>query len=101
MRSNNCHGSLSYFFLTGNVTLVAYEELSGFEIAGDDKVFFPANAKIVDRNMVLVNSEEVAEPVAVRYAWRNWVEGTLFDVNLLPASSFRTDDWEEASRSPR
>jgi sialate O-acetylesterase len=36
--------------------------------------------------------------VAVRYAWRNWIMGTLFGANLLPASSFRTDDWDEATR---
>lgn len=76
----------------------AYDELAGFEIAGADKVFYPANAKIINRKEVMVKSDEVPHPVAVRYAWCNWVVGTLYDVNLLPASSFRTDNWEDATR---
>lgn len=73
--------------------LYAYDGLNGFEIAGEDRVFYPAEAKIDKRKTVIVSSKDVPEPVAVRYAWRNWVEGTLFDASLLPASSFRTDDW--------
>ena len=56
---------------------------------------------IIDRKDVLVESDKVPNPVAVRYAWRNWVVGTLYDTNLLPASSFRTDDWEEATLGER
>ncbi|MFW5944622.1 MAG: sialate O-acetylesterase, partial [Bacteroidota bacterium] len=78
--------------------LYAHDGLKGFEIAGEDKVFYPADAKIVNRSEVLVKSDEVPDPVAVRYAWRNWVVGTLYDTNLLPASSFRTDDWDDATR---
>jgi sialate O-acetylesterase len=78
--------------------MFAYEDPEGFEIAGEDRVFYPAKASIVDRKNVLVKSDRVTKPVAVRYAWRNWIEGTLFDTNLLPASSFRTDDWEDATR---
>ncbi|MBK3519369.1 sialate O-acetylesterase [Carboxylicivirga marina] len=76
----------------------AYEALSGFEIAGADKVFYPASAKIINRKDLIVKSNKVPKPVAVRYAWCNWVQGTLYDVNLLPASSFRTDSWEDATR---
>lgn len=79
--------------------LYAFKGLEGFEIAGADKVFYPANAKIVSGKNVLVQSDKVPEPVAVRYAWRNWVKGTLYDTNLLPASSFRTDDWTDATKS--
>ena len=79
--------------------LFTHEGLSDFEVAGEDKVFYPAKAKIVHRRQVEVICEQVPSPVAVRYAWSNWVEGTLFDTSLLPASSFRTDDWEEASRA--
>ncbi|NQY10858.1 MAG: sialate O-acetylesterase [Flavobacteriales bacterium] len=74
------------------------KEIKGFEIAGEDKVFYPATAKIFGRSKVLVKSDQVKEPVAVRYAWSNWVEGTLFNGSLLPASSFRTDIWEDATR---
>jgi len=62
-------------------------------------VFYPATATIVERKNVQVKSDKVSNPVAVRYAWSNWVEGTLFDTSLLPASSFRTDDWADATRA--
>ncbi len=77
--------------------LYAFDTLKDFEIAGEDKVFHPANAKIVDRKTLLVTNEKVPNPVAVRYAWRNFVEASLFDNNLLPLSSFRTDNWNDAT----
>ena len=86
-------GGLLLKFEHAETGLYAFGELKGFEIAGDDKVFYPAEAEIVERRYVYVKSEKVSKPVAVRYAWRNWVEGTLYDANLLPASSFRTDNW--------
>jgi len=91
-------GEIRLTFRNAETGLYAFNELSGFEIAGKDKVFYPATATIVDRKDVLVKSEKVTSPVAVRYAWSNWIEGTLFDTNLLPASSFRTDDWDDATR---
>jgi sialate O-acetylesterase len=69
--------------------------LSGFEIAGADKVFHPAEAKINGDKSLSVWSENVATPVAVRYAFKNCEAGSLFNTGGLPASSFRTDDWEE------
>lgn len=62
-----------------------------FEIAGADKVFHQAEAW-VERNRVYVHSSEVSHPVAVRYGFKNWVEGDLFH-DGLPVSSFRTDNW--------
>ncbi|MFT6867965.1 MAG: sialate O-acetylesterase [Cyclobacteriaceae bacterium] len=79
--------------------LYSFGELEGFEIAGADQVFYPAEAKIKNRKQVQVSGDQVPNPVAVRYAWRNWVIGTLYDSNLLPASSFRTDDWDDATRA--
>ena len=67
--------------------------LSNFEVAGADKVFYPATATIV-RDGVTVKSDSVKVPVAVRYAFKSFVVGDLFGVNGLPVSSFRTDDWE-------
>ena len=81
--------------------IYSYNGLEGFEIAGSDKVFYPANAKIVDRKKVMVSSAKVPNPVAVRYDWNNWVKGTLLDTNLLPASSFRTDDWTDATKAKK
>ncbi len=91
-------GGIIVHFKNAETGLFAYEELEDFEIAGEDKVFYPAEAKIVKRKDVFVKSDLVANPVAVRYAWNNWVVGTLFDTNLLPASSFRTDEWDDATQ---
>jgi len=64
---------------------------SNFEVAGDDHVFHPAEAWI-QRNRVYVKSKDVKHPVAVRYAFHDWVEGDLMH-DGLPVSSFRTDSW--------
>ena len=63
-----------------------------FEVAGEDRVFHKADAW-TERNRVYVRSKEVQRPVAVRYAFKNWVMGDLFH-DGLPVSSFRTDGWE-------
>ncbi len=59
-----------------------------FEIAGSDKVFYAASAKIVG-DKVLVWSEKVGEPTAVRFAWSEIAEPNLMNKDGLPASSFR------------
>ncbi|MDR0893592.1 MAG: sialate O-acetylesterase, partial [Mediterranea sp.] len=66
-------------------------ESKNFEVAGADKIFHPAKAWI-SRSKVLVKSEQVSHPVAVRYAFKNYVEGDLF-CEGLPVGSFRSDDW--------
>lgn len=91
-------GGLILKFKNAETGLYTQDELTGFEIAGEDKVFYPADAKIAKWKHVFVKSEKVPYPVAVRYAWRNWIRGTLYDTNLLPASSFRTDRWTDATR---
>lgn len=68
--------------------------LNNFEIAGADKKFYPANAKIV-YGSIEASAPEVKKPVAVRYAFKDFVDGDLFNTEGFPASSFRTDDWEE------
>lgn len=65
-------------------------QLKGFTVAGKDGVFHPALAGIKG-DRVLVWSEKVREPVAVRYAWANVPEGNLINRAGLPASPFRTD----------
>jgi sialate O-acetylesterase len=70
--------------------------LKYFAIAGADKHFVWANAKI-DGNKVIVWSDGVPHPVAVRYAWADDPEGAnLYNKQGLPASPFRTDDFESA-----
>ena len=67
-------------------------ELIGFVIAGADKIFYFADAKI-DGDTVVVSSSQVPEPVAVRYGWADMPKVNLFNAADLPASTFRTDDW--------
>ncbi len=62
-----------------------------FEISGSNRIFYPAKAWI-DRSKVYVQSDSVPNPVAVRYAFKDWAQGDLFS-DGLPVSSFRTDDW--------
>ncbi|UCE08172.1 MAG: sialate O-acetylesterase, partial [bacterium] len=67
-------------------------ELKHFAIAGADKKFVWAKAKI-DGNKVVVWNDNISEPVAVRYAWANNPEGAnLYNKEGLPASPFRTDE---------
>jgi sialate O-acetylesterase len=66
--------------------------LKGFTIAGDDRQWKPATARIEGEN-VIVSSTEVPKPVAARYAWQDWPDCNLVNGAGLPASPFRTDDW--------
>ncbi len=76
-------------------------ELKGFAIAGADKQWVKATAKI-DGDKVIVSSPEVKEPAAVRYAWADNPEFNLFSAAGLPATPFRTDDWPmQTTASPR
>lgn len=70
------------------------DELKDFEIAGADKKFVPASATI-DGDKVLVSSPKVKQPVAVRYAFSSEASGSLTNKSNLPASPFRTDDWQK------
>lgn len=63
-----------------------------FEVAGADRVFYPATAKIAGDTVVL-QSPQVPKPVAVRYAWSNAPEVNLYNGSGLPAEPFRTDNW--------
>lgn len=69
--------------------------LTDFEIAGEDKIFYPAQATIQKDKIgqVIVWNDSVKNPIHVRYAFKNWAQGSLFNVQGLPASSFRTDNW--------
>ena len=71
----------------------ASASLRGFAIAGADRRFVWANAAI-ENGRVVVWSDLVPAPVAVRYAWADNPEGAnLYNAAGLPASPFRTDDW--------
>jgi sialate O-acetylesterase len=66
--------------------------LRGFEIAGSDRKFYPAKATITGNKIILEN-ENVHNPVVIRYDWDNFPKGNLYNKEGLPASPFRTDNW--------
>ena len=65
---------------------------SGFELAGSGRRFVPARARI-ENDTVIIEADEIEQPVAVRYAWKDNPVSTLYNREGLPASPFRTDDW--------
>lgn len=71
--------------------------VEGFYIAGADHKFHAAKA-VIDGNTVVVSSDEVRFPVAVRYAWANNPVCNLYNGAGLPAGPFRTDDWTNDKR---
>jgi sialate O-acetylesterase len=73
------------------------QRLKGFMLAGADRRFHPAQARI-EGESVVVNSREVPTPLAVRYGWENAPDLNLFNAAGLPANPFRTDDWNNATR---
>lgn len=64
-----------------------------FYIAGDDKLFFPAEVKIEGDHVILTN-KQVKAPVAVRFAYSNSAIANIFSKEGLPVNPFRTDSWE-------
>jgi sialate O-acetylesterase len=77
----------------GGLAIKGNEKSKGFAIAGKDKKFVWANAKI-DGNTVFVWSDKIPNPVAVRYAWSNNPVCNLYNKEGLPAVPFRTDKWK-------
>ena len=70
--------------------------LRGFALAGQDGTWFPATATI-DGEGVLLSSDAVPRPVAVRYNWRSLATGNLYNRTGLPAPPFRTDHEQPVS----
>lgn len=82
--------------IKGNGLIPLQKQLSSFEIAGEDKVFYPAKAMIDSKTKKLsVWNDSIQKPVAVRYAFKNYAEASLFDYYGLPVAAFRTDNWEK------
>jgi sialate O-acetylesterase len=78
--------------LGGGLIVHGLTTLNGFEVAGMDRVFQPAEARVVG-DTVRVHAAKVAAPVAVRYAWHNGATAGLFNHAGLPAAPFRSDAW--------
>jgi sialate O-acetylesterase len=69
------------------------KEIKNFQIAGEDKTFYPATATLEKNGSVTLTSKQVKNPVAARYCFTNDAMPNLFDVNGLPLLPFRTDSW--------
>ena len=75
--------------------------LKGFAVAGEDRKWHWADARIDADNTVVVRSDKVPRPVAVRYAWANNPACNLYNHAGLPAVPFRTDDWKGVTADSR
>lgn len=76
--------------------LSPWHGIVGFELAGEDKVFYPAEAEVSGYGLkkVTVRSDKVSAPVAVRYCFRDFQVGNLTGDRGLPVVPFRSDDWQ-------
>jgi sialate O-acetylesterase len=81
------------FTSTGSGLTALDGPLTGFAVAGIDRVFHWADA-VIDRDAVVLSCPQVPHPVAARYAWANNPACNLYNREGLPASPFRTDDWK-------
>ena len=85
-------------FITFNVDELGISpsgaDIEGFEIAGEDRIFHKATARRTDNFTISVSSPEVSAPAAVRYCFRNWCKGGLYNNYGIPAAPFRTDNWQ-------
>ena len=94
-KSMNVEGNkiiLHFDHIGGGLVADGGEPLKGFAIAAAERKFVWADAKI-DGETVVVSSERISEPVAVRYGWADNPICNLYNKEGLPASPFRTDDW--------
>ena len=83
---------LSFDQTAAGLVVTQSESGNGFQIAGEDRVFKPADLA-VRGSKLLVSNPGVLHPRAVRYAFSNTAQATLFNTEGLPSPSFRTDDW--------
>jgi sialate O-acetylesterase len=76
--------------------LTPNDVLEGFEVAGADRVFHPANAtEDWNNRTIIVESDSVDDIVAVRYNFKNFAVGKVFDMMGMPLIPFRTDNWDK------
>ena len=78
-----------------NLGSISSRDITGFELAGEDREFHLADAQVDwDGDTVIVSCPDVPNPVAVRYSWRNWMGANLQKTGGIPVPPLRTDDWE-------
>ncbi|HWB13648.1 MAG TPA: sialate O-acetylesterase [Pirellulales bacterium] len=93
MEKGNGKVTLTFDFAGPGLKTFDVRQVRGFAIAGEDKKFVWAEAKIVGPDKIEVWSDAVKEPVAVRYAWADNPVCNVYSQNGLPLTPFRTDDW--------
>jgi len=84
---------ITFDHVGGGLVTVDVHDVKGFAIAGKDRKFVWAEARIVGKNQVEVWNDSVSNPVAVRYAWADNPVCNLYSRERLPVTPFRTDDW--------
>ena len=78
-----------------NLGSISSRKVVGFELAGEDREFHLADAEIDwDGETIIIRCPDVPKPIAVRYAFRNWMGANLQKSNGIPVPPLRTDDWE-------
>ncbi len=88
-------GSTAMIFFDNTTGFSPWHSFTGFEIAGEDRVFYPANATLnPGEDKIKVSAEQVSSPVAVRYCFRDFLIGNLTGSRHNPVHPFRTDDWD-------
>jgi sialate O-acetylesterase len=85
---------LNFDHVGAGLSVLERQEPVGFAIAGEDREFVWAQARVVGANQVEVWSDEVADPVSVRYAWADNPQVNLYSHDGLPVTPFRTDSWD-------
>ena len=85
--------TLSFDSPNGRLHTLDGSPVRGFAIAGADKQFIWADATINRDGTIVVSSDKVSKPVAVRYAWAGNPVCNVYDNARLPLTPFRTDDW--------
>ncbi len=89
--------AMCVLFDVGSSPLLLKEELvDGFDLAGEDGVYYSALASRVDDQTLRVSSDRVRSPRTLRYAWRANPAATVFNRDGLPAEPFRTDSAPES-----
>lgn len=91
MTVNDTSALLTFGNIPNGLTTFS-KTLSGFEVAGSDRLFYPATA-VLHRTSVVLTCSEVNKITAVRYAFRDFTVGELYSTEGIPVPSFRTDDW--------
>ncbi|MDR3625935.1 MAG: sialate O-acetylesterase, partial [Ignavibacteriaceae bacterium] len=85
---------LTFNYAGKGLVLKKIKDETNFIVAGEDKKFVKADVTVKGGKLI-VSNPEVKKPVAVRYTWSNTEEATLFNSEMLPASTFRADNWDE------